>query len=167
MLFACGEPDCYERHRPGVAAGEIILTSAFRYTCLVPALAVAMLAAGCADSRMSANNAVTSPGPQASSTAGAPHGGMYSSTGYTTNVVTMLNETTRDDVYEREAAAAASPQAGPVAPGAKPGTVVASNGQPQAAAAPQPKEPPPVIGLYGTASNAHGDLYHAIFGGDQ
>jgi hypothetical protein len=116
----------------------------------VPLLAVALMTAGCADSRLSANNSVAGPAPQASNTTSGyvppSHGGMISSTGYSTDLVTFLGVSTRDDAYDTP----------PSQPG--PGAPASANGQ-QVAAAPQPHQPPPVMGLYGIANNASGGLY--------
>ncbi len=167
-----------------------------RFTVVLPA--VAILLAGCAGSSNSVANSNASTNTSATPTAQAPSGpsapakqpqrfGAYgvSTTGYSSNLSTMINSMVTGEDDEPETKVAAAPPAGPAAaPGAVPasGAKTAAGAPPTGAAQPgqapaqpqvaqnQPPQEPPkskaqvaeenVPGLYGTPRSPQKDVVH-------
>ncbi len=133
--------------------------------------AVAIMIAGCANSRTTATNDTAN--AQASSDATPsrpppvnPAGYGMSGAGYTTDVVTALRDSLRDD--RATPAPVAVVAAGPVQPGQPaPTAVPVPQGQATAAAGPVPQQPaePSYIAAYGVPSNGNTtDLVTELFG---
>jgi hypothetical protein len=147
-----------------LSVGEIALKYSSRCILVVVVLAgLAMVAAGCSDSRMAANNAASNSGEAQPS--GYRTGYGTTSEGYTTDVYTELKGSLQR-TPRPQTAAAGSVQQG------QPATSAGVNGQQVAASGPgvvqQPAGPPredPTPTAYGISSDGPTtDVYTALFG---
>jgi hypothetical protein len=151
------------------------LKHALRYRPVIIVFAgVAIVAAGCSDSRMAANNAVSNSGQNQQSNHQVGYG--LSSEGTTTDLYTELKGSLQRPERPQatgpvQQAAGPAPQAAPAGP-VQQGTSGGVNGQQVAdsrpAAVQQPATPPseePTATVYGMSSDGPTtDVYTAIFG---
>ncbi len=147
-----------------MSVGEIVLKHSLR---CIPAVVVfaslAMVAAGCSDSRMAANNAASNSGEAQPSSYRTGYG--MPSDGYTTDLYTEL----KGSLHRAERPQTAA--SGPVQQG-QPATSAGTGGQQVAASGPgavqQPAGPPPeepTTTAYGISSDGPTtDVYTALFG---
>jgi len=163
----------------GCRAPGTILKHALRYRPVIIAFAgVAIVAAGCSDSRMAANNAVSNNGQNSSQVQQSNHQVGYglSSEGPTTDLYTELKGSLQRPERPQatgtvQQAAGPVPQAAPAGP-VQQGTTAGVSGQhvadSRSATAQQPVAPPreePTATVFGMSSDGPTtDVYSALFG---